>query len=465
MIGALAISQQRRNAERIALVSLAAAVGLVTVKLLAGLASGSLAILSEAAHSALDAAATGLAYFAVRIASRPADQEHPYGHGKAENVFALLETTALFGLSIFLGYEAITRLQEGAAEVEASWYGFGVILLSIAVDGSRARVLRRAGREYRSPALSTDSLHFTADLMTSGIVLLGLIFVRLGYPAADAVGGLGVAAFVAVASIRLGRTSVDVLMDRVPKGSMERIEAAAAEVKGVTEVRRVRIRFAGGQPQADVVVAISRTVPLEIAHEMTEEVERAVRRLEPGADVVVHVEPVADEQLIAEQVMSIAARTPEVRQVHNVFVSMQPEGLHLTLHAKFPATMPLGEAHAIAERLESDIAREIAGVARVDSHLEPLESPAEPGADVTEGHSPLVAWATNLAEQQPEVRDCHEVVVIETGAGLSIVMHCAAEPGLSVEKVHEASTRIENEMHRARPDVERVTVHFEPAEG
>lgn len=458
------VATERRGAERVALVSLAAAVGLVAAKLAAGLASGSLAILSEAAHSAFDATATGLAYFAVRIASRPPDQEHPYGHGKAENIFSLLETAALFGLSVFLGYEAIDRLTKGV-KIEATWYGFAVIALSMVVDASRARALGKAGRRYRSPALLADSLHFTADLMTSSIVLAGLVFVQLGYPEADAVGGLGVAAFVAVASVRLGRRSIDVLMDRAPTGAMERIEAAASEVEGVAEVRRVRMRYVGGQPQADVVIAVSRTVPLETAHTVTEGVEQVVRGLEPGADVVVHVEPVADERMVTEQVMSIAAREPGARQVHNIFVSMQDDGLHVSLHAKFPADMSLGEAHSIAERMEREIAREVPGVARVDTHLEPLEAPERAGADVTDKQDSLVRWAAALAERQPEVRDCHEVVVTETDGGLTVVMHCAAAPGLSVVAVHEAATRIENDVHRAWPEVERVTVHFEPAEG
>lgn len=454
------LTEERRKAQRVALISLGAAFGLVVAKGVAGFASGSIAILSEAAHSTLDAAATGLAYFAVRLASRPPDEEHPYGHGKAENIFALLETFGLFALSIFIAREAIVRLGEGAA-VEATWYAFGVIILSIVVDASRARVLRRAGRRYHSPALEADALHFTADLLTSSIVLIGLTLVRFGYTEADAWGGLAVAVFVAFASVRLGRRSVDVLMDRAPSGAAARIQEAAESVEGVAEVRRVRTRLAGGQPLADVVVAVSRTVPLERAHLVTEEVERVIRRLEPGADVLVHVEPVADEQAVSEQVMAICAREAGVQQVHNIFVTEQPDGLHISLHAKFPASMPLGQAHAVAERLEREIAAEIPGVARVDSHLEPLEEES-PGATVTDRHENLVKWAGGLAERQPEVTNCHEIVVTDSDGSLTLVMHCTAASGLSVERVHDASTRIEQEIHRGWPEVARVTVHFEP---
>ncbi|MBW3588793.1 MAG: cation-efflux pump [Actinobacteria bacterium] len=453
----------RRHVERVALVSLGAAGFLIASKLAAGLASGSLALLSEAAHSGLDAGATLLTFFAVRIASRPPDTEHPYGHGKAENISALIETMALFGLSVWIAKEAIERLTGDPAHVEATWYAFAVMGISIVVDFSRARVLREAGRKYRSPALEADALHFTADLLTSAIVLVGLVFVRFGLPEADAMGGLAIAGYVGFQSIRLGRKSIDVLMDRAPIEALEEMEAAAAAVPGVEEVRRARVRYAGGQPHADIVVGISRTVPLETAHQVTEEVERVIAEVAPGADVVVHVEPLADESVLAQRVVSIAAREPRVRQVHNVLASFHSEGIHISLHAKFPGDMSLSEAHDIAEALEAEIASDIPEVVRVDTHLEPLESQSDTREDVTSDHSRLVREMKVVAESQPEVRNCHEVLVSRAAGGqLAIVMHCEAEAGISVSETHDASTRIENQVHHGWPQVERVTVHFEP---
>ena len=456
--------ESRRSAERTAMWSLIATLGLIVAKLLAGLASGSLALLSEAAHSGLDAGATALTLFAVRVASRPPDDEHPYGHGKAENISALIEALGLLVLAVYIALEAVARLKTGESQARAEWYTFAVMGLSIAVDASRATALRRAGKRFHSPALEADALHFTADLLTSALVVVGLVFLRLGFPAADPLGSLLVAAYVAYSSTRIGRRSIDVLMDRAPAEDTTRVELIAAGVEGVSEVRRVRVRYAGGQPQTDIVVAISRSIPLERAHAVSEQVEAAVKAaLAPGADVMVHVEPLADEIAIAEKVRSLSALESQVSEVHNVFVTTRPDGLHISLHAKFPATMPLGEAHHIVERLESEIKREIPETARVDTHLEPLDSPDEEvGTDVTAGQSTLVAWATALAERQPGVTNCHEVVVTSSDAGLALVMHCEAAPGLSVSKVHETSTRIEDEVHRRWPEVRRVTVHFEP---
>lgn len=456
------VAAQRARARKVALLSLLAAIGLIVAKLIAGLASGSLALLSEAAHSTLDAGATALTYLAVRISARPPDDEHPYGHGKAENISALIETIGLLVLSTFIALAAVDRLQDPVPQVEARWYGFAVVVLSMVVDANRAWLLRREGRRLRSAALQADALHFTADLLTSTVVLIGLALVGAGYHNADAIGSLFIAGYVAYASIMLGRRSIDALMDRAPRGAAERIGFVVAGVEGVEEVRRVRVRNVGGQTQADVVIAISRRIPLETAHHVTEEVERVLTRSDPGADIIVHVEPLADEEVIAEQVEAIAARNRSISEVHNIFVTTHPEGTLISLHIKFPGEMTLGEAHEISEELEVDIMREIEGIFRVDTHLEPLDPAGVEGTDVTDQKPELIAWAKALAEGQPEVRDCHEVVLSSAEGMLSMVMHCHAEPGLSVRQVHDAATRIEDAVHRARPDVARITVHFEP---
>lgn len=455
---------ERQQVQRVALISLLAAMLLVAAKLATGLATGSLAILSEAGHSALDAGATALTFAMVRVASRPPDQDHPYGHGKAENISALIETVGLLALSAYIAVRAVSGLLSPSGHrVEATWYSFAVIGLSIIVDANRSRILRKVGDKLRSPALQADALHFKADLLTSGVVLVGLFMVRAGFDWADSVGSLAIATYVAYSSVKLGRASIDVLMDRAPVGSIERISEVALGVPEVEEVRRVRLRYAGGQPQTDVVIAVSRRVPLEKAHEVTEQVEKAIAALEPGADVVVHVEPIANEKRVAEQVEAIAVREPRAGEIHNIFVTAQPEGLHVSMHAKFPGSMSLAAAHEIAEKLESDIKNEIESVVRVDTHLEPLGE-GSVGRDVTDKEHRLAGWATSLAEEQPEVKNCHEVVITETGGGLSMVMHCEAAPGISVAEVHDASTRIEDETHRRWPEVSRVTVHFEPEE-
>ena len=447
-----------------AFLSLVVTLVLVAAKAAAALATGSLALLSEAANSALDVGTTLVTFIAVRIAARPPDQDHPYGHGKAENLSALLQTMVLVGLAMYIAVQAVFRLRTGADDIDAAWYSFVVVIVSMSVDAWRSTSMRRIAREERSPALEADALNFRSDLLTSGAVLVGLVLVRLGYPAVDAIASLGIAGYVAWMSIRMGRASIDTLMDRAPAGSTARIEQIASEVDGVEEVRRVRVRFVGGEPQTDVVIAISRRVPLERAHDVTEEVERVIEEEIPGADVVVHVEPLADEKLVTQQVEAVALRQSIVTEVHNIVVTSHPDGDHVSLHAKFPADMDLEQAHALADNLEKEIMAELPAVVRVDTHLEPLVEGAF-GLDVTNSHMLLAQWTKQLAERQPEVHDCHEVLITESEEGLAIVMHCEAAPELSVLAVHDASTRIENATHLRWPDVKRVTVHFEPVNG
>ncbi|MEX2587666.1 MAG: cation diffusion facilitator family transporter [Actinomycetota bacterium] len=454
-------SPNSRRVRHAALASLAITVVMVAAKLSVGLATGSLAVLSEAANSALDLGTASVTFFAVRIAARPPDADHPYGHGKAENLSALLQTGVLFALAMYILYEAFGRLTGGAAAVEATWYAFVVMAAAMAVDAGRSIVLKRIAKQERSPALRADAMNFRGDLLSSATVLVGLTMVALGYPAVDAIASLAIAGYVAFMSVKLGRASVDELMDRAPAGSIERIAQIASQVPNVEEVRRVRIRYVGGEPQTDVVIAVSRLIPLETAHDVTEEVERAIRAAEPGADVVVHVEPLADETMVAQKVEAVALRQAVAAEVHNIKVAHHPDGLYVSLHARFPGRMPLEEAHELADKLEREIGREVDGVVRVDTHLEPLQEPAV-GSDVTGEHNLLSDWTKTVAESQPEVRNCHEVVISRIEKGLEMIVHCEAEAQLSVKAVHDAATRIETATHQQWPQVERVTVHFEP---
>ncbi|MBZ0148492.1 MAG: cation diffusion facilitator family transporter, partial [Pseudorhodoplanes sp.] len=208
----------QQDKEKVALGSIAASGGLTLAKGVVGAMTGSLAILSEAAHSLIDFAATVMTYLAVRVAGKPADDEHHYGHGKFESVAALAETALLFFLSGVVIYEAIKRLLGDQHAVEATIPAFVVIGASIVVDFVRARILGKVARETSSEALEADALHFSSDLWSSLAVLVGLAGVAAGLKWADAAAALVVATFVLVAGYRLGRRTIDTLLDTAPPG-------------------------------------------------------------------------------------------------------------------------------------------------------------------------------------------------------------------------------------------------------
>jgi cation diffusion facilitator family transporter len=284
-----------------ALNSVAAAFLLTGLKVVVGLLSGSMGILAEAAHSGLDLAATMVTCFAVRAASKPADRDHAYGHGKVENLSALVETLLLLATCAWIIQESIHRLTTRHVQVDASIWAFAVMGISIAVDISRSRMLYRVASKHRSQALEADALHFSTDVWSSAVVILGLLGVRLAgwYPGlsfllqADAVAALLVAGIVVVVSGRLGLRTIQALLDTSPPGEDDRIRAAVAGMDGVIDCHAVRVRHSGPHYFVDLHITVDGDQPLRAAHALTERVEQAVEALLPGADVTVHPEPAA----------------------------------------------------------------------------------------------------------------------------------------------------------------------------
>lgn len=254
--------------------------------------TGSLGILAEAAHSGLDLVAAGLTFLAVRFSARPADSTHLYGHGKIENLSALAETLLLLVTCAWIVWEAAHRLRFHEENVAVNIWSVAVMLTSIVVDVSRSRVLSRAAKKYRSQALEADALHFQTDVWSSAVVIVGLLAVKLGLWWGDAVAALGVSAAVVWVSVRLGRRTVDALLDRAPQGMEERIAAAVSAVTGVHNCHNVRLRYSGPVLFIDLHVLVDGGQTLAEAHRLTETIEAAIQDIAPDADVTVHPEPV-----------------------------------------------------------------------------------------------------------------------------------------------------------------------------
>lgn len=293
------ITTAEREKQKAALSSVIAAVGLTAMKLAVGLWTGSLGLLAEAAHSGLDVVAAVITLFAVRVSDRPADSNHHYGHGKVENLSALIETLLLLVTCIWIIYEAIERLFFKVAEVRATFWAFAVMAIAILVDFSRSRMLYRAAKKHNSQALEADALHFRTDIWSSAVVIVGLACMKVGewvpslafLNAADSVAAIVVALIVVYVSVRLGKRTVQGLLDVAPAGMQERIVAAVEAMPGVIDCHHVRIRYSGPQPFVDVHVSVNGSQTLDQAHALTEAIEVRIQRLMSGADVTVHPEP------------------------------------------------------------------------------------------------------------------------------------------------------------------------------
>ncbi|HTA14095.1 MAG TPA: cation diffusion facilitator family transporter [Solirubrobacteraceae bacterium] len=318
--------------QRIALASVVAAAVLVTIKLIVGLLSNSLGVLAEAIHSATDLAAALLTFFAVRVAVRPADRDHPYGHGKAEHLSALGESAILILASLVIATESIVRLSGHGGTVDLHWYTFAVLVVVIAIDGARSISSHRGAHRHESAALGANALHFTLDLIGSVAVLVGLVLVHAGYPQADSIAALLVAGLALFSAGRLMRRSVHVLMDTAPAGQIEsRARAAIQALPQHIDLRRLRMREVGGRHFADIVVGVSGEANLAEGHAVASAIEAAIERELPGSDVVVHVEP---------------DRSP---------LSSPPEGSSgALLEVRLAANATLADAEALARQLRAE---------------------------------------------------------------------------------------------------------------
>ena len=445
------------TARRTALLSFLAALALVATKLLVGLATSSLGILAEALHSGLDAVAALLSLYAVGVAERPPDEQHQYGHGKAQHLAALSEAAILAAVAIWIGFEAVMRLRSGGGDVQPEWYAFVLLFGVLIVDAARWSVSFRTGTRERNAALLASAWHFASDFAGTTAVLIGLALVSAGYPRADAVAALTVAALVLVAAARLAALNVDALMDRAPSGLDRRIGQIAQDVPGVAEVRSVRVREAGGETFADVVIGVSRLEGLERSHQTMDQVEDAVGSQIGPAQVTVHVEPSTGAEAPNERVAAAALRVPGVVETHNISVLEQGSGGRaITLHVRLPQDMPMREAARTVEQLKREIRSEF-GVARVYAHVEPSALGAQPARDIG-AEQPQLVRAASEAVTRVSGQGAAEVVIYRQGERLLVVTSLRAEPGRSVREAHVLASRVEDAVRDALDSVDDVIV-------
>jgi cation diffusion facilitator family transporter len=466
------VSERTGGAEkkRVALLSVMAAVLLTGTKLVIGIMTGSLGILAEAAHSGLDLVAAVITYGAVRVSDRPPDATHLYGHGKVENLSALAETLLLLVTCAWIIYEAVNRLFFKQVHIDANVWAFAVMAMSIIVDVNRSRVLSRVAKEHNSQALEADALHFSTDIWSSAVVIVGLAVVRLnkwlGGPAAlgqaDAVAALAVALIVIYVSVQLGKRSIDVLLDTAPRGLAQRIEQRVEDLEGVQQCAQVRVRRSGAENFVDLVLAINGDATFDKAHEITARVEGAVRELVSEADVVVHYEPTE----ASADIVSLVARAARGMgaEAHDTWVRETNGRYYVELDLEVDRGSSLDAAHDLANRLEKEVKEGVAEVAEVVVHLEPAGD-AERASTLVgrQNRSRLEATVVASVDELVGQGRCHHVTIWEEEQGLAASLHCALDPGHSVADAHELSERLERYLRERIPELQRVVVHMEPA--
>ena len=452
-----------RRAQGVALASVGVDVALVVAKLAAGLLTGSLGLIGEAVHSSLDLASSGFAYFAIRTARKPADLEHPYGHGRAENVAAYTEGVLLLLTAAVIGYEAMVRLLGKPAHVDPAWYAIGLAAGLIVVESIRALILTRTARASGSAALQASATNRIADILTGAAVLAGLAGVRAGLAWADPAAALIVAGVVSYSAARLAWRAGDILIDRASTAAEAELRRVVAAVDGVRAVNRVRTRRSGSRLLGEVSIAARPTLSIEGARPLGEQVRRAAAAALPDLDLTLSMESSPKPDNLVERVHTVAAGQRRIRDLHNVTVEREDDGrLHLSMHAKLPGAMRLGEADAISRDLEVHLRAAIPQLARIDVHLEPLEPDVVAGEDVTVLRTELADRIRSLVSAHPAVAGCPDVELSSRSGRITAHVVAEMSPETSLEEAHAVETELEERVHRVLPEVYEVVARATP---
>ncbi|HEX2328002.1 MAG TPA: cation diffusion facilitator family transporter [Candidatus Angelobacter sp.] len=462
------LESMRAEKRAVALNSVLAALAITALKIFVGISTASLGILSEAAHSGLDLVAAVITLLSVRVSDKPADAEHQYGHGKVENFSAFIETGLLLLTCIWIVWEALRRLTgHHAVHIEPSIAAFAVLLVSMAVDLWRSRKLRKIARKYDSQALEADALHFSTDIFSSGVVLVGLALVAAGrhwnvlwLTKADPIAALVVSGVIVHVSWRLATQTVDALLDAAPSGIRGQVIDNVLKINGVIEVERVRIRRAGNRYFADLTVGLARNVTFQRSGQVVSDVVEAVHRILPDCDVVIHSVPrETGHESIFDRVRAVASRNNF--SVHDVSVQDLGGRLHVEQHLELDETLSLKQAHDVVSVLESEIRREVPEVSTILTHIESEPSTIEPGNALLRD-AVLEQKLKPIVREFPEVVDMHEVEIKRVRGRVYMSCHCTMADDLPLARVHDVSTELEIRFKQAAPELFRVLIHPEP---
>jgi cation diffusion facilitator family transporter len=453
---------------RVALHSMLAAAAMTLLKLAAGLLSGSLGVLSDAAHSGLDLVGAALTFFSVRVSDKPADEDHTYGHGKVENISSFGEVILMAASSAWIIWEAIQRIAHHSVELRHSVWPVAVVLTSIAVDFWRSRKLRAVAVRTGSPALATDAFHFASDIWSSVAVLCGLgaSWAGMHYGIAvlryaDPLAAVAVSLLILRLTISLGHEAVSVLLDEAPAETRQRIVSEVTKVEGVLGVEQARVRRSGAAYFADLTLALPRRYTFEHTGELVRAATAAVHQVLPTADVVIHTEPRETKaESIFDRVRAVAARNNV--SVHDLSVQSHRGRLRVEQHLELDETMPLLAAHSFVSTMEAEILRDTPEIDSVLTHIESEPATIEQPEEMVEENRKIDYALRSTAALFKEIVDVHEIVVAHTADHIHLSCHCTLPDDLPMLRVHEVITALEDRFKVECPEVYRVTIHPEP---
>jgi len=462
--------REKKNA---ALLSVGSALVLLSLKTYLVIRTGSLGVLSEAMHSGLDLLAAVITFLSVRMSDQPADERHPYGHGKFESFSAFVETSLLIVTAIFIIYEGFDRLFFHQVHIQPSIIAVAILLVALTIDITRAKALGHVARKYHSEAIEADALHFSTDVWSTMVVIVGIGLVWAGETwnipwlvYADAIAGLAVAGVILWVGTQLGKRTLDALVDAAPEGLRQEIARAVARMDGVLDVDRVRVRRAGNRHFVDATVSVARTSSLEQVHELSDAIEKRIGEIVPS-DVMVHAEPRAPQgEHLFESIRALAQRLGLA--IHDLTALQQGDKLFIELHLEVDEKLSLLEAHRQSTVLEEGIRALRDSPTDVNIHIEPLgrhiATPDTGLGEMKQLATAVEAFLNSLPAEYDELVNCHDARVRQVEHRIFVSCHCTMKADLPITQIHDVTAALVDRVKEKFPQIHRVTIHPEPFE-
>ncbi|MFA5011227.1 MAG: cation diffusion facilitator family transporter [Ignavibacteria bacterium] len=451
---------------KVANISLLGAVFIVTIKSLASYFSGSIGVLSELFHSSTDLIATFATILSIRYAAKPPDKNHHYGHEKIESFSALFQVFILVLMCAYLIYESIDRIISPVS-IKLNIFVFLAILICIFIDIQRSRALMRIAKETHSQALEADSIHFSSDILSSVVVLIGMIFSYFEWSSlADPISALVVSVIIIITTLGLSKRAIGSLLDRVPDGIEESITEHISSIKGIEGIKNIRIRGSGSRIFVDAVIMIGRTKSFSMTHELMDLAEKSVKKAFPNADVVIHSEPVETENETLNEKIRIIV-TDSGFKCHDIFSHRIDGDIFSELHVEIENTNDLIKAHEIISNLENSILEKIPVIKKIKIHLDEPSEIFFDTIDITATSNDLIDNVRRILDDEEKITDYGDIKVMNSAGKVRISLSCSFISKYSFEEVHEVVTILESKIFlyikELYPNLSNVIIHSEPS--
>jgi cation diffusion facilitator family transporter len=439
-------------------ISLLAIFSAFLVELIFGLISNSLALVTDSIHALLDSVVTLVLLLAARMAIKPPDEEHTYGHGKIESLGGLIGGIAIFLIACFFIYESINRIQSPPPSVLPGIFAIIGGLYTIGIDIFRIILLRSSIQKIGGATLKADFYHAFMDLGSTVVAIVGIILVSYGLYQGDFVAALILGGLLAILSVKLVyKTALD-LTDIISPDLVKNVRDITLSTQGVIDANPILMRRSGDTIFADVTISLRGDTSFDKAHEISSNVEKNIKNKVPNASITIHFEPNWEDVPLDAKILDIAKSVEGVKGVHNVSTHKTKGKTFSDLHVMVDREINLSSAHKISEIIEKKIQSNIPEIEHATIHLEPFVTVPENfnvEDKVTEEKIKIIL------EKYPQIKKIGRIVSLNFENILKIDIDCSFDKELSIEKVHDLTSEIE---HIIRSEITNavITIHPEP---